>query len=629
MTMRVTIKAADVRNTYGQLYATGSVQTVSDEYGRDLVQSGRALDTDGAFLLPPNDAFLAGDLLGNAAQTPAFVDPNGKPTLPLQARIGGAHIGFFGASLEMWNYPIFSLFNAGYTRSRGVVTLTIAAASGLMQRFRGHEIHVASKEVPDVEGIFTLTANTSDDGSFTLLTYLDPRPDRTLAAGLGVNVMDRHAWSFTGGAAAYMCAALGARVRSSGMGISGSEIFDLYRPDFSDKRIELFLSKGPYDAVVMWGGGLGNSVASADKNTGAADLIEQVSKLVLRLAASGTKAICFSTVTVSRGTLPTDQKYTRGNLTVRGLYSEIARRHPFVRIVQFGEAMGTAWQASPSVTPSDDVLYGYPPAEWMAADGVHQAQREAMRMGVYMARALNSLVQDWVPYTGLYADTRVINTVADKDGTLNPSVLPTWYGNVATAAITATGVTGVGPTGITVAWGARGGAACVGSMVTELEGGSAFQLAVTDTAPSAQGGTMTVTWQPAELLAALNSTEFSGALVDLYMPLEIKGFAEGGVRHCELLLVGIAGDGVARLLAAPLFDQAGDHTMVAEARHLGDEGLAGVFRAPRVRLPSGITYTSVRLIWTVRHVGSGDTPGGPVAYTVLIGPQTRLEIIRR
>lgn len=627
MTMRVTITKPRVPSPYGVEYAVGSIQTVSDEYGRDLVQSQRAADTDGVMLLPPNDPFMAGDLFGNSAQEVAFVDPNGKPTLPLQARIGGAHVGFFGASLEMRNYPIFSTFNSGYTRRNGVVTLTIAGASGLMQRFKGHEIHVSSKEVPDVEGIFNLTATTSDDGTFTLLTYNDARPDRLLGAGLGVNVCDRHAWSMAGSSASYMCAALGSRVRASGMGVSGAEIFDLYRSDFSDRRIDLFLSKGPYDAVVMWGGGLGNAVASANTNNGAADLIEQISTFVLKLAASGTKAICFSTVTVSRGKLPTVPAYTRGALTLRGLYAEIARRHPFVRIVQLGEAMGTSWQSAPNITPADEVLYGYPPAEWMDADGVHQVERLALRMGVYMARALTSLVQEWVPYSVGFADSRTVNTALDKDGATNPSILPSWYGNVTTASIATTGVTGTGPANITVAWGARGGASCVGSMVTELEGGSNFQLACVDAAPSGQGATLTVTWQPPELLAFMNSTEGKGALIDLYMPLDIKGFAEGGIRHCELLLVGIAADGVPRLLAGPLAEQ-GDSTMVTATRHMGDEGLSGVFRAPRVRLPSDITYTSVRLIWTVRHVGSADTPGGPVAYTLLIGPQTRLEIIK-
>ncbi len=69
--MRVTIKAADVRNTYGQLYPVGSVQTVGDEYGRDLVQQSRALDTDAVLAVEGNDPFMQGSVFGTPATLPA------------------------------------------------------------------------------------------------------------------------------------------------------------------------------------------------------------------------------------------------------------------------------------------------------------------------------------------------------------------------------------------------------------------------------------------------------------------------------------------------------------------------------------------------------------------------------
>lgn len=47
MTMTVTIVGSQVYSPYGIKYPVGSTQEVTDERGRDLVQTRQALDTDG------------------------------------------------------------------------------------------------------------------------------------------------------------------------------------------------------------------------------------------------------------------------------------------------------------------------------------------------------------------------------------------------------------------------------------------------------------------------------------------------------------------------------------------------------------------------------------------------------
>lgn len=540
-------------------------------------------------------------------------------------KASGLHVGFLGGSIEMRSYPVFDALSAQYSRSGGVVTMVLAGSSGLMRRFRGHEIMIASKEVPAVEGIFRLTADTVDDGTFTTITFADGRADLTLGAGLNINVMDRQSWSFTGGWPAYMCMALGGRAHAQGVGISGAEVYQLYDPATAVSRVDAFIARGPYAAVVLAGGGIGNSVASATTASGAAEIYTQLCTLVSKLLTV-TGKVYIGTFTTSRGKLPSVAAWTRGVLLQKAMYKRLATEYPGVEVVQLGESVASTYSPYDVATPTD-VAYGYPPAEFMDPDGVHQSFRQSVRMGLVLAEKMGPFVQDAQPWTSFYSQTRVQNPVADKDGTLNPSVLPTWFGQVSTVALVGTGLSGICPTNVACLFGARGGASAVGSMRTNPRGGSDFVLTVTDTAPSGLGATLGIAWSPPELLTALNSAEFQGQEIDLWMPIEITGFLEGGIRHVEMYLQATAG-GVDRIITACLLEQGGK-TMLLFDRTMGDDGIAGIVPSPRpARVPQGVVFTAASLIWSVRHSGSATTPGGPGTYTIAIGPTTTLELLK-
>ncbi len=71
MTMRVTITRAGASDSYGRPLLVGTTYTVTDEYGRDLVQQQRASDTDGVLQFDGNDPFLQGVIFGDPPTLPA------------------------------------------------------------------------------------------------------------------------------------------------------------------------------------------------------------------------------------------------------------------------------------------------------------------------------------------------------------------------------------------------------------------------------------------------------------------------------------------------------------------------------------------------------------------------------
>ena len=108
MTMRVTILST-VMGESGSLLAAGSTYTVGDQFGQELVNSGRATDTDRALAVPQTELkpYFATDPLTGAVT--GLVGPGGVAIPPASWYGGGVGIG----TAKRLGYCIFDILPSG------------------------------------------------------------------------------------------------------------------------------------------------------------------------------------------------------------------------------------------------------------------------------------------------------------------------------------------------------------------------------------------------------------------------------------------------------------------------------------------------------------------------------------
>lgn len=122
--MRVTITKANVFSAFGVPFAINSIQTVTDDYGRSLILSQQATDTDGVLSLPGPAPFDALGVRWVDAVPTALIKPDGT-LMPIMVSESGIPM-YLPPSGFMANNGVMVIGQA----PSGAATATFSAVSG-------------------------------------------------------------------------------------------------------------------------------------------------------------------------------------------------------------------------------------------------------------------------------------------------------------------------------------------------------------------------------------------------------------------------------------------------------------------------------------------------------------------
>lgn len=580
-------------------YAKGAYHDVEDGFGHLMVTCGKAAYAAALPMTP------AGSLPGDAAGRLGG------------AASGGLRLGIIGASTEVRAYPQWAV--SAYSRVNGVATVVMDYTLKDQFFLPQHRVRIACDTRADIEGAFDLLSSVTVGSTSTTVTYADPRPDIASGSMGGTAFLyDMHGCTVTSGFGAFANLAVGGGLDIVTIATGSTNVI----LDWDNERMKQVVALGPFDAILIGCGILGNAIKGYGAGANAA--YQGLSKLIERLRlACRPRRIFVETLPLSRDVTPASSTFAAASRLNLLLWNKLQSEHPDVVVVPVGEALVQNYCAY-NANPSADVTNGWPETNALISDGVHFAfagtRMRGMVLGDTLLRSMGRVVS---PEMGMLPATRQVANVADPEGNLHPNLALGFWGNVDTtkATLSGTGITGVGPAGASVAFEAgRGASTAVGSLRTNPNGGTDWVVAITG-AGSASGYTFAAELAPAWLLAALNDATVQRRYVDLILPVTLQ------INPLKVLWVSIdlvaTVAGVEYILASAQATQ-GLYTMAAQARAM-DAGYSGNMRFPRFKVPAPATaYTDARFRIRVKEVNGSVASG---ATTVVMGPGQVFQVL--
>jgi len=530
---------------------------------------------------------------------------------------GGLRVAFIGASTEIRAHPSWQVSAASYSRTNGIATAVLTYTLKDQFFLPGHKVRFCCDVRPDVEGAFELLTSTTVAGTSTTVSWPDPRPD--VAAGEIVNngfVHDLHGWTITGGYPAFANLGVGGGLDMVVIATGSTNVIR----DWDDARMQQIVDQGPFDAIVIGTGILGNAIKgyAAGGNATYQGVVQLVNRL-RRVCAP--RVIFVETLPLSRDVTPAQSTFTAASRLNALLWNQLQRDCPDVAIIPCGEALVQNYCAY-NAAPSADVSNGWPEANALVGDGVHFAFAGSRMRGLVIADTLLRTMGRVVsPEMGMLPGTRQVATAPDPEGNYHPNQALGFWGNVDStkATLTGTGISGVGPAGASFTFEAgRGASTAVGALRTNPSGGTDWVVTIAG-AGSASGYTAALELAPAWLLTALNSAANQGRSVDLILPVTLQ-IAPLKILWVSIELAATVG-GVEYTLAAAQAQQ-GQSTMAAEGRAM-DAGYSGLMRFPRFKIPAA-AYTAARVRIRVKEINGSVASGQTV---VVMGPGQVFQVL--
>lgn len=563
------------------------------------------------------------------------VDPNGTSTRsvsPLTVLQDGTTIprainGSFnvlvtGASIDARNYCSYS--GQSYSRTSGVVTVTFGGNPPPL--LPGNMIRVASNKHPEIEGQFAIsTYNTSTQTA----TWADNRSNITAGtiAGSAIDLHDMQAYAFSQAWVQHMIMGLGGRVQPYIIATGGTNVQDW----FDNTRLANIAANGPYGAIIISGGGIGNAILGQGRS-GTQVFDDIVAMIQMLVQVTGCDRVYLFTPPPNRNITPNDStnqagdpvgRFTTGTILYRKMYRDIVARLPFVKVVSVGEALIGPY----GTTTTTDMQNGWPDANYMNTDGTHYSYPALRLVGMTASHEIGRDMQAFAPETHQYADNRSVNTVADPTGNYNPNLAVGLWGTVATSTTATTAVTGTYPTSLnpTLTWLNRGSAK-VQNMVVQpnLEGGSDWVITVQDITGGNPGPKLTVDLQPTWLLNAMNDTTVQNKYIDIFFPMYITSPNEFSLVSITVGLYATIG-GIEYHIASALSND-GFYSMISQGRAMNC-GFGGVLRFPRFKMPAQGVVASASLRLTAQHIDNTVAPYYTGQYQITICGNHRFEVV--
>lgn len=544
-------------------------------------------------------------------------DPGPQEQTPLPAWLvgkaittGGRRLAAIGGSHNAQNHPSHNAGGPTYQRGGGFASVRITDG---LYRVTGQRFTLTCKDVPGIEGDFELSANAVPESGGHRWTWADPGPAVVLGSVTAdINILETSAWQVGQGWLAYMEAAMGNPHRVQVFGVGGAGLDDWAHPD---RRARL-LASAPYDEI--FANFVGNQILGSSDTS---DVV--MSKLVemLDFLSPLCRLLVVPTPPAVRSVALGTDKWTRASVVMQKMRQYLPARYPNLLLLDSSQTNESSWSPYNVATPAD-VLNGWPALPNMQEDGIHFAHGGALAWGLGHAAARRSGWPVFSPGFGRASDNNV-DSVGTDGGQSVLNLLEGFYGEIATAGVSGTGLSGPAPVGATVTWSNRGNAAMVSSLEAHPAGGSQWLLSVTDPASSTNGPTLNVNFSPAGLAARLQAK--AGQLCYLQLPLAVGGWNENSVVYVTAGLFATI-DGVEVPIADCLADR-GTNTQFdsnpATARAMGP-GFSLTLRSPVAKIPAGV-YSAAVLRILVKHVPDSVAPAGAGAYTLAIGPDLRLE----
>lgn len=608
------------------VYLTSQDGTILYSVGQPAGSPGAVVPISAADVSSPTRRMLADRSAVYQLSVSPFTQfrSDGSQLQPVGDKAGqassGLRLGIIGASIEARGNPSWNVDPpTGYSRVGGVVTLVANRSIADHSWLPGHKIRVAADKRTDIEGTFEVLTSSVQAGVSTTITFLDPRPDvalGTVAANVNMSLHDLQCWTVTSGFQAFLNMALGGRLDIFTVATGSTNVVDAW----GSERVDQLADQGPFDAVLIGAGPMGNAVKAGGYGADAAyQALVNLCELVK--ARINPRVVFVETLPLSRDVGPTSGVVTSAYRATRRVWRDLPRQLAYVRVVPGGEAMVQNYGAYNSA-PSTDVANGYPEQSAYQDDGVHAAYPWARVRGFALGDAINREMARWVsPEMGCLVDTRQVNNAVDVDGKYNPNWALGLWGNVdaTKATLSGTGISGVGPAGASASFDAgRGSSTLVGALQTNPQGGADWVVTITG-AGSASGYTVSLNYAPAWLLAALQSAQVQGQQVDLFLPLSLQ------LNALKLLWVDVslvATVGGFEYVVASAQANLGQYGMAASSRAM-DNGYSGVFRFPRFKV-SPATYTAAALRVRLKEVNGSVASGVTV---VRWGPGQRFEVV--
>jgi hypothetical protein len=530
---------------------------------------------------------------------------------------GGLRVAFIGASTEIRAHPMWQVPAASYSRTNGTATAVLDFTLKDQFFLPGHRVRFACDARADVEGSFEILTSTTSAGVSTTITYADSRPD-VAAGALGATgfVHDLHGWTITSGFPAFANLGFGGGLDMVVIATGSTNVIR----DWDDTRLRQVVDQGPFDAIVIGTGILGNAIKGY--GAGANATYQGVVQLIGRLRRlCNPRLILVETLPLSRDVTPTDPTFTAASRLNALLWNQLQRDCTDVAVIPCGEALVQNYCAY-NAAPSADVSNGWPEQNALIGDGVHFAFAGSRMRGLVMAdtllRTMGRIVS---PEMGMLPATRQVATAADPEGNFHPNQALGFWGNVdsSKATLAGTGISGVGPAGASVTFEAgRGASTAVGALRTNPSGGTDWVVTIAG-AGSASGYTTAIELAPAWLLTALNSAANQGRYVDVILPLTLQLNALK-ILWASIELAATVG-GTEYILGAAQAAQ-GLFTMASQGRAM-DAGYSGLMRFPRFRIPVA-AYTAARFRVRVKEINGSVASGQTV---VVMGPGQVFQVL--
>lgn len=395
----------------------------------------------------------------------AYMYSNGSEWRPL----GGdelAHprnsLGILGASTTERMNILYACANSTYSRRKvnGVGTATIRTNTPIETVLNsGRKFRLTCDKFPQIEGTFTLLSATSESGGHRL-TWIDDRDDlgpSAIPGGANIHYVDPQFYSCSSGVMSHFSMCSGARVAPTIVACGGTNIIDQWSfpSSIQYNRIDQLLSQGPFGAIVIGAGVLGDALLAGY----GADAIYDSLKTMCRRLRGAAPRIFVETPTASRNIVPSSGApwdsgtmggiYTAGAIVQRRIWRDLVAECPNVTVIPVNETLATNYVGTYSGADTD-VTNGWPPADNMNSDGTHYAYGNSRQMGATWAQYVGPEFLPWRSGANAAPDNVWNAPYADPDGNYNPNAHSNWYPAVPTVAVGVSGVSGVMPQGCSV-----------------------------------------------------------------------------------------------------------------------------------------------------------------------------------